>query len=113
MNFNKEAITFQSIIGRQPRSIIFDTDEISKLRDERILVTGAGGSIGSQIIKLVSKHNRPLYNLLNRNKMQRGLSMQLECDRPLRKLHVREEFLGRTKASTAAYSCLFRSGDKF
>jgi FlaA1/EpsC-like NDP-sugar epimerase len=54
MNFNEEAVTFESIIGRQPRSIIFDAKEIASLRDERILVTGAGGSIGSQIIKIIA-----------------------------------------------------------
>jgi FlaA1/EpsC-like NDP-sugar epimerase len=49
-----ESITFQSIIGREPRSVIFDSDEIALLRQERILVTGAGGSIGSQIVKFIS-----------------------------------------------------------
>lgn len=49
-----EGITFQSIIGREPRSVIFNSDEIALLREERILVTGAGGSIGSQIVKFIS-----------------------------------------------------------
>jgi len=54
MSFAEDAVTFESIIGRQPRSIIFDAEEISNLRNERILVTGAGGSIGSQIIKIIA-----------------------------------------------------------
>jgi FlaA1/EpsC-like NDP-sugar epimerase len=55
MSFDNDVLTFQAIIGRQPRSIFFDTNEISKIQDERILVTGAGGSIGSQIIKLIAE----------------------------------------------------------
>ena len=79
MNFNKEAITFQSIIGRQPRSIIFDTDEISKLRDERILVTGAGGSIGSQIIKLVAEIEGVNYLATDRDEgALHSLSLELD-----------------------------------
>ena len=79
MNFNKDAITFQSIIGRQPRSIIFDTDEISKLRDERILVTGAGGSIGSQIIKLVAEIEGVNYLATDRDEgALHSLSLELD-----------------------------------
>jgi len=49
-----DSVTFQSIIGREPKSIIFNPQEISQLRQEKILVTGAGGSIGSQIVKFIS-----------------------------------------------------------
>jgi len=49
-----DSVTFQSIIGREPKSIIFNPREISLLRQEKILVTGAGGSIGSQIVKFIS-----------------------------------------------------------
>jgi FlaA1/EpsC-like NDP-sugar epimerase len=79
MNFNKDAITFQSIIGRQPRSIIFDANEISKLQDERILVTGAGGSIGSQIIKLVAEIEGVNYLATDRDEgALHSLSLELD-----------------------------------
>ena len=55
MKFDSSSISFQSIIGRQPRSVIFDSAEISELKKERILVTGAGGSIGSQIVKFIAE----------------------------------------------------------
>ena len=50
-----QGITFQSITGRQPNSVVFSENEISSLRRERILVSGAGGSIGSEIIRFLSK----------------------------------------------------------
>lgn len=50
-----EKFSFQNIIGRQPKSVTFESDEILKLRQERILVTGAGGSIGSQIVKFIAE----------------------------------------------------------
>jgi FlaA1/EpsC-like NDP-sugar epimerase len=54
MNIDSNLITFQAIIGRQPRSMVFNSTEIAKLRSEKVLVTGAGGSIGSQIVKLIA-----------------------------------------------------------
>jgi FlaA1/EpsC-like NDP-sugar epimerase len=48
-------INFQSVIGREPRSTIFQVEEIEKLAKERILVTGAGGTIGSKITEFLSK----------------------------------------------------------
>jgi FlaA1/EpsC-like NDP-sugar epimerase len=54
MNQSFNDITFQNIIGRQPKPMVFDSSEISNLQNERILVTGAGGSIGSQIVKLIA-----------------------------------------------------------
>lgn len=48
-------ITFQAIIGREPRSTVFSSDQIDQLKEERILVTGAGGSIGSKIVNFLSK----------------------------------------------------------
>jgi FlaA1/EpsC-like NDP-sugar epimerase len=53
MNFSE--INFQSIIGRQPRSTVFQIDQVEKLTKERVLVTGAGGSIGSKIIEFLSR----------------------------------------------------------
>ena len=53
LDFGK-VVSFQSIIGREPRSVVFDSHEINSLRDERILITGAGGSIGSEIVKFIA-----------------------------------------------------------
>ena len=47
-------ITFQDVVGRESREIIFTPNEIESLQNQRILITGAGGSIGSQITKLIS-----------------------------------------------------------
>lgn len=79
MSFDNDAITFQSIIGRQPRSIFFDAHEISKIQDERILVTGAGGSIGSQIIKLIAEIGGVNYLATDRDEgALHSLSLELD-----------------------------------
>ena len=54
MSDSEKKINFQSIIGREPRSVIFDSTEIESLRSERVLITGAGGSIGAEIVKFIS-----------------------------------------------------------
>jgi nucleoside-diphosphate-sugar epimerase len=79
MDFNEDAITFESIIGRQPRSIIFDAKEIANLCDERILVTGAGGSIGSQIIKTIARIEGIKYLATDRDEgALHSLSLELD-----------------------------------
>ena len=55
MNNLENLVNFNSIVGIQSRSALFDANEIAALRNERILVTGAGGSIGSQIVKFISQ----------------------------------------------------------
>jgi FlaA1/EpsC-like NDP-sugar epimerase len=49
-----QKISFESIIGRDPKPAHFSPDEIVRFQGERFLVTGAGGSIGSRIVKLLS-----------------------------------------------------------
>lgn len=49
-----QKINYESIIGRDPKPAHFSPDEIVRFQDERFLVTGAGGSIGSRIVKLLS-----------------------------------------------------------
>lgn len=51
----EEIITYENILGRNVRTIPFTSQEISELRKERILITGAGGSIGSRIAIALSK----------------------------------------------------------
>ena len=46
---NSELITYENVLERRVRTIAFSADEIASLRSERILITGAGGSIGSRI----------------------------------------------------------------
>jgi FlaA1/EpsC-like NDP-sugar epimerase len=48
-------ITYENVLNRKVRTIPFTSSEISKLRKERILITGAGGSIGSRIAIALSK----------------------------------------------------------
>jgi FlaA1/EpsC-like NDP-sugar epimerase len=48
-------ITYENVLNRKVRTIPFDSSEISALREERILITGAGGSIGSRIAIALSK----------------------------------------------------------
>ena len=78
-NFEKE-ITFQSIIGREPRSVIFNPTEIENLRQERILVTGGGGSIGSQIVKFISEIQGIIYLATDRDEGSlHSLSLELDA----------------------------------
>lgn len=49
-----QEITYQNVIQREPRPTFFDEAEFSKLSEERFLVTGAGGSIGSRIVSLLA-----------------------------------------------------------
>lgn len=89
MSFDNDAVTFQSIIGRQPRSIFFDAHEISKIQDERILVTGAGGSIGSQIIKLISEIGEVNYLATDRDEgALHSLSLALDSRALFESPHV-------------------------
>lgn len=46
--------SYEKVIGRHSRSPVFSKDEVNQLANERILVTGAGGSIGSRISKLLT-----------------------------------------------------------
>ncbi len=48
-------ITYENVLNRKVRTIPFTPSEISELREERILITGAGGSIGSRIAIALSK----------------------------------------------------------
>ena len=48
-------ITYENVLNRKVRTIPFTPSEISELRKERILITGAGGSIGSRIAIALSK----------------------------------------------------------
>lgn len=48
-------ITYENVLNRKVRTIPFTPSEISELRQERILITGAGGSIGSRIAIALSK----------------------------------------------------------
>jgi FlaA1/EpsC-like NDP-sugar epimerase len=52
---NQKNINFESITGKKSNSTVFSLGEIESLSKERVLVTGAGGSIGSAIIKFLSK----------------------------------------------------------
>ena len=80
MKFDSNSISFQSIIGRQPRTVIFDSAEISELKKERILVTGAGGSIGSQIVKFIAEIGEIEYLATDRDEGSlHSLSLELDA----------------------------------
>jgi len=51
----EEKITYENVIGRRKKSHVFKPFEIARLAGERILITGAGGSIGSRIASLLSE----------------------------------------------------------
>ena len=44
-----DSITYQNTLNREVRTVAFLKEEIEYLRAQRILITGAGGSIGSRI----------------------------------------------------------------
>ena len=79
MGSQANEITFQSIINREPESIFFSPEEVENLRKERILVTGAGGSIGSQIIRFISDLEEITYLATDRDEgALHSLSLQLD-----------------------------------
>jgi FlaA1/EpsC-like NDP-sugar epimerase len=47
-------ISYERITGRAPRTIAFSNLELEALAGRKILITGAGGSIGSRITKVIS-----------------------------------------------------------
>jgi FlaA1/EpsC-like NDP-sugar epimerase len=55
VRMNDNLITYENVLNRKMRSIPFSPEEISELRSERVLITGAGGSIGSRIAIALSK----------------------------------------------------------
>jgi|GEM_PF-1352067 len=50
----QENVSYERITGRKPRTIAFSNDELATLSGKKFLITGAGGSIGSRITKLIS-----------------------------------------------------------
>lgn len=52
--------TFESLIGRKSRVEDFLSEEKEFLNHQRILVTGAGGSIGSEIVLMLAKNSTSL-----------------------------------------------------
>lgn len=51
----EKEITYENVLNRKIRTIPFTSTEIDQLRTERVLITGAGGSIGSRIAVALSK----------------------------------------------------------
>lgn len=47
-------ISYENVLLRNPKPAVFTPEEIVSLRRERFLITGAGGSIGSRVVKLLS-----------------------------------------------------------
>jgi FlaA1/EpsC-like NDP-sugar epimerase len=52
---HENEVTYENVLRRNVRTIPFSVSEIASLRNERILITGAGGSIGSRIAIALSK----------------------------------------------------------
>ena len=79
MNNNLENVNFQSIIRRDSKPVVFTPIEIEKLRTERILVTGAGGSIGSRIVNVLSSFEGIEYLATDRDEgALHSLSLELD-----------------------------------
>jgi FlaA1/EpsC-like NDP-sugar epimerase len=51
----EKEITYEKVLNRKIRTIPFTSTEIMRLRTERVLITGAGGSIGSRIAMALYK----------------------------------------------------------
>ncbi len=59
-------LSVEDILGRQ--QIDYDTSDLTRfLKNKKILITGAGGSIGSEIARQISRMNPSELNLLDRN----------------------------------------------
>ena len=46
---DQETLTYENILGRTPRVIEFTPGQLAFLKSQKIMITGAGGSIGSRI----------------------------------------------------------------
>ena len=55
LNALDDVITYEKVLNRKVRTIPFTSFEISELQKEKVLITGAGGSIGSRIALALSK----------------------------------------------------------
>jgi FlaA1/EpsC-like NDP-sugar epimerase len=51
---NSSLVTFQKVLNREATPAFFSPEEVNIISNERFLITGAGGSIGSRIVKLLS-----------------------------------------------------------
>lgn len=51
----ENGVTYENVLNRSLRTIPFSSSDIEALRNERVLITGAGGSIGSRIAVALSK----------------------------------------------------------
>lgn len=51
-------VSYEQITGRKPRTVTFTSEELASLADKKFLITGAGGSIGSRITKLIASISR-------------------------------------------------------
>lgn len=74
-------IRIEDLLGREP--IRMDLDNIAQyLRGKRILVTGAGGSIGSEIVRQISRFDPELIIM-----MGRGENTIYEIEQEMRDIH--------------------------
>jgi FlaA1/EpsC-like NDP-sugar epimerase len=75
-------IEISDLLGRDP--VTLDTDKIGKLLEgRRVMVTGAGGSIGSEICRQITKFNPQSLILVGR-----GENRIFHIERELRELHL-------------------------
>jgi FlaA1/EpsC-like NDP-sugar epimerase len=75
-------IEINDLLGRDP--VTLDTENIGKLLEgRRVMVTGAGGSIGSEICRQIAKYNPQSLILVGR-----GENRIFAIERELRDLHV-------------------------
>ena len=78
MNQFSKDLAYQEVIGRSPRLLSFSKSEIDRLSGERILVTGAGGSIGSRIIYFLAQIPGLVYMATDRDETAlHSLSLEL------------------------------------
>jgi FlaA1/EpsC-like NDP-sugar epimerase len=54
---NLDTELYEVILERKIEKLDFTTHELNQLRETKILITGAGGSIGSAIVKMLDKNN--------------------------------------------------------
>jgi FlaA1/EpsC-like NDP-sugar epimerase len=52
--FSSNHLSYEAVLGRKVKPAFFTSTEINRLQQEKFLITGAGGSIGSKIVSLIS-----------------------------------------------------------
>ncbi len=99
-------VSIDDLLGREPVALDWRAIEL-EVKDKKVLVTGAGGSIGSELCRQIATL-RPAYLILLDNCEFNLYSIEMELVRSFPKLHIRRSLNDVT--DRAAVEQLIRDG---